>query len=331
MRVLVNPVFGALLASALMAGTALAGNVTLRLGHVGAPVSPQQTIADLFAQKVQDYSAGSVKLQIFNSSTLGNERQLQDGVRSGTLDMTVAGTFSYFVPWAGALEAPMLYSSLDHFTSFFSSDKGKALMEAFEQDAGVKTLFVVPHGGFRYITMNDVEVKSPSDLKGVKIRNPNVPSFNIMAEAVGAIPTPIDFSELYVALQRGVVQGQHNPVGNIVGARLYEVQDSLSMVPWGISPHMVSMSTRAWEKLDKDQQDAVTRAASEVATEYPSIAVQDEEKLLDQIKDQITLIKPDDIDLDAFLAVFREKGLSALKSEYGDAAGKWLDAIDAAR
>ncbi|WP_011581844.1 MULTISPECIES: sialic acid TRAP transporter substrate-binding protein SiaP [Chelativorans] len=320
-----------ILAALTMTGSALADEVSIRLGHVGAPVSPQQTIAELFASKVEEYSDGSVTVQIFNSGTLGNERQLQEGVRSSTLDMTIAGTFSYFVPWAGALEAPMLYSSLEHFTNFFSSEDGAKLMEAFQADADVKALFVVPHGGFRYITMRDIEVKSPADLKGVKIRNPNVPSFNVMAEAVGAIPTPIDFSELYVALQRDVVQGQHNPVGNIVGAKLYEVQDSLSMVPWGISPHLVSMSTRAWERLDDAQKEAVVRASAETAKEYPAIAVAEEEELLSGIEEQITIIRPDEIDLEAFLATFRDTGLPALKNEYGDAAGKWLDAIDAAR
>lgn len=330
MRMLTKLISITLLAGGF-AGTAMAADVSLRLGHVGAPVSPQETIAGLFSEKVKEYSDGSVSVQVFNSSTLGNERQLQDGVRSGTIDMTIAGTFSYFVPWAGALESPMLYSSLEHFTKFYTSDSGKELMEAFEEEAGVKALFVVPHGGFRYITMNDVEVKTPADLEGVKIRNPNVPSFNVMAKAVGAVPTPIDFSELYVALQRGVVQGQHNPVGNIVGARLYEVQDSLSMVPWGISPHMVSMSTRAWDKLDDAQKEAVTRAAAETASEYPAIAVEEEQAQLVEIEDKITIIRPEEVDLDAFLTVFRDKGLPALKEEYGEDASKWLDAIDAAR
>jgi|TARA_A100001391_G_scaffold196597_2_gene175412 C4-dicarboxylate-binding protein DctP len=322
------------LAAAFVVATSvptMADDVTIRLGHVGAPVSPQQTIADLFGEKVSEYSDGSVSIQIFDSGTLGNERQLQESVRSGTLDMTIAGTFSYFVPWAGVLEAPLLYSSLDHFTTFYGSEDGRALMEAFEAEAEVKTLFVVPHGGFRYITMNDVEVTSPEDLQGVRIRNPNVPSFNVMAESVGAVPTPIDFSELYVALQRGVVQGQHNPVGNIVGARLYEVQDSLSMVPWGISPHMVSMSEQAWERLDEDQQTAVERAAAETAMEYPAIAVEEEAELLAQIEDEITIIRPEQIDLDSFVAVFSDTGLPALKSEYGEEASNWLDAIEAAR
>lgn len=322
---------GILVVGNLAAAPASAANVTLKLGHVGAAISPQETIGKMFADKVADYSKGSVKVQIYNASSLGNERQLQEGVRSGTVDMAIAGTFSYFVPWAGALEAPMLYQNLDHFIRFYSSADGKALLAQFAKDVDVQPLFVVPHGGFRYITTKGVEVKKPSDLEGVKIRNPNVPSFNIMAKAVGAIPVPIDFAELYVALQRGVVQGQHNPVGNIVGAKLYEVQDSLAMVPWGISPHIVSMSKAAWGRLDEAQKAAVQKASAEVVKEYPAVAREEEQKLLDSIKDKIKIIPPEQIDLKAFAKVFADKGLPALKAEYGEAGARWLDAINTSR
>ena len=310
---------------------AQAADVAIKLGHVGAAVSPQQTIGTMFADKVAKYSEGTVKVQIFNASSLGNERQLQEGVRSGTIDMTVAGTFSFFVPWAGALESPMLYQNFDHFVRFYSGEQGQALLAQFRKDVAVEPLFVVPHGGFRYITMKGREVRKPSDLEGAKIRNPNVPAFNIMAQAVGAVPVPIDFAELYVALQRGVVQGQHNPVGNIVGAKLYEVQDSLSMVPWGISPHIVSMSKAAWGRLDERQKAAVKKASAEVEKEYPAVARDEEKKLLDSISGQIKIIPPEEIDLAAFAKVFAEKGLPALKKEYGEAGGRWLDAINAAR
>ena len=309
------------------AGGAMAATVSLKLGHVGAPESPQQTIGALFAGKVAEYSDKSVDIKIFNSSALGNERQLQEGVRSGTVDLTIAGTFSHFVPWAGVLETPLLYRDLKHFVDFYSGPDSEGFLKAFSADARVVPLFIVPHGGFRYITVKGDDIKAPDDLKGVKIRNPNVPAFNVMAQVVEAIPVPIDFSELYVALQRGVVQGQHNPIGNIVGARLYEVQDSLSMVPWGISPHIVSMSERAWKRLSTVQQAAIRKAAAETAKEYPAIAVGEENKQLDKIRDQIKIIPPQDLDMDAFGKVFRDKGVPALKKEYGDAGGQWLDKI----
>lgn len=178
-----------------MTTMALADDAKLRLSHVGAPASPQEAIAGLFPGKVAEDSDGSVTAQVFNAGTLGNERQLQEGVRSGTLDATIAGMFSCFVPWAGALEAPLLYSSLDHFNNFFGSEDGKALMQAFEADAGIKTLFVVPHGGFRSITMTDLEVKTPADLKGIKIRNPNVPPVGLCLFVVASI-TPVKVADV---------------------------------------------------------------------------------------------------------------------------------------
>jgi len=322
---------GALLLTGLASTNLMAANLTLKLGHVGAPISPQETIGKMFADKVAKYSNGTLQIQMYNTSTLGNERQLQEGVRSGTIDMAIAASFSHFVPWAGALEAPMLYQNMDHFVRFYSGAEGKALLEQFKKDAKVEALFVAPHGGFRYITVKGAEIHKPADLKGVKIRNPNVPAFNVMAKAVDAIPVPIDFAELYVALQRGVVEGQHNPVANIVGAKLYEVQTSLSQVPWGITPHIVSMSNRAWGRLDNVQKDAVRKASQEVVKEYPDIARSEEKQLLDSIKSSIKIIPPEQIDVEAFAKVFQEKGLPMLKSEYGDAAGRWLDAINAAR
>jgi len=322
---------GAIVAASLTVTAVNAASINIKLGHVGAPISPQETIAKMFSEKVAAYSKGSVKIQVFNSGGLGNERQLQEGVRSSTIDMTIAGTFSHFVPWAGALETPMLYQNMDHFTRFFSGAQGVALMDQFRKDVNVEPLFVVPHGGFRYITTNGAEVHSPADMKGMKIRNPNVPSFNIMAKAVDAVPVPIDFSELYVALQRGVVDGQHNPIGNIVGAKLFEVQKSLSMVPWGISPHIVSMSKTAWGRLDDAQKAAVKKAAQEVVKEYPAVAQQEEQKQLDSIKASIKIIPPEQIDLAAFAKAFQEKGLPALKSEYGEQGARWLDAINASR
>lgn len=322
---------GALLLTGLASTNLMAADLALKLGHVGAPISPQETIGKMFADKVAKYSNGTLQVQIFNTSTLGNERQLQEGVRSGTIDMAIAASFSHFVPWAGALEAPMLYQNMDHFVRFYSGPQGAALLEQFKKDAKVEALFVAPHGGFRYITVKGAEIHKPADLKGVKVRNPNVPAFNVMAKAVDAIPVPIDFAELYVALQRGVVDGQHNPVANIVGAKLYEVQTSLSQVPWGITPHIVSMSNRAWSRLDNVQKDAVRKASQEIVKEYPDIARSEEKQLLDSIRSSIKIIPPEQIDVEAFAKVFQEKGLPMLKSEYGEAAGRWLDAINAAR
>lgn len=297
-----------------------ASAVDIKLGHVGAPASPQQIIAKMFKEKVEAKTGGAVTISIFDSGTLGNEKNLQEGVRSGTVDMTIAGTFSHLLPWAGILETPMLYRDLDHFIKVFSGPVGDEVAELFEKAIRVKPIFIVPHGGFRYITTKAVAVKAPENLKGLKIRNPNVPAFNIMAKAVGAVPVPLDFSELYLALDRGVVQGQHNPTGNIVGSKLYEVQDYLSMVPWGISPHVVCMSARAWDRLTQEQQMAIREAGLETAREYPAIAISEEKEQLDFMADKITIIRPEEIDLQSFGKALTETGLPELEKEYAPEA-----------
>ncbi len=320
-----------ILALAVLSFTFAASALDIKLGHVGAPQSPQHSIAKLFKDKVEAKTGGAVTISIFDSGTLGNEKNLQEGVRSGTVDMTIAGTFSHLLPWAGILETPMLYRDLDHFIGVFAGPVGDEVAALFEKSIRVKPIFIVPHGGFRYITTKAVPVKKPDDLKGLKIRNPNVPAFNIMAKAVGAIPVPLDFSELYLALDRGVVQGQHNPTGNIIGSKLYEVQDYLSMVPWGISPHVVCVSSRVWERLSGDQQKALREAGLETAREYPAVAKKEEQEQLNFMADKIKIIRPEEIDLPAFRKALTEIGLPQLEKEYAPEAIEIVKKVIAAK
>lgn len=308
------------------AGAQESSSVKLNLAHVGAPVSPQQTVAKMFAEKVADKTGGSVVITIHDSGTLGSESQLQEGVRTGTIDIAIAGTFSHLVPWAGVFETPMLYRDIQHFIDAFSGTVGDELVKAFEDEIGVRPLFIVPHGGFRYITANKA-IRKPSDMVGLKLRNPAVPSFTAMAEAVKAIPIPLDFSELYIALERGTVEAQHNPVGHVIGQSFYEVQSHLSLVPWGISPHIVSMSTSAWSKLSESQQAQVLAAGLETAREYPSIAQLEEKAQLDELAPKMTIIPPSEVDLEAFNKALLEEGLPRLKRAYGDKGAYWIEAI----
>ena len=304
-----------------------APKVELKLAHVGAPTSPQQSSGKIFAEKVAAKTGGSVTVTIFDSGTLGNEKFLQEGVRSGTVDIAIAGTFSHVLPPAGILETPTLFRSMDHFVGVFSSKLGEDLMAVFEKELGVKPLFIVPHGGFRYITTKSKAIKKPSDMQGLKLRNPNVPAYNIMAASVGAIPVPLDFAELYVALDRGVVDGQHNPTGHVVGSKFYEVQGFLNLVPWGITPHVVCMSKRAWDKLNADQQKAVMEAARETVKDYPVVANKEVDEQLAFLKDKMTIVRANEIDMNAFGAVLRDKGLPALEKEYPAEAIKWVKEI----
>lgn len=290
--------------------------IDIKLGHVTAQVAPAHMISEMFKKKVEEKTNGQVTVTIFDNGTLGNEKNLQEGVRSGTVDMAVAASFHHVLPWAGILECPLLFRNMEHFIDVFSSPIGGQLAKMFEDQIRVKVLFIAPHGGFRYISTKSTPIKKPEDMVGLKIRNPNVPAYNILANASGAVPVPLDFSELYLALDRGVVQAQHNPVLNFVGGKFYEVQQYFVMVPWGITPHVVCMSNRMWNRLTPEQQQAVMEAGAETAKEYPALAKVEEEKGLAVFADRMTIIRPEEIDLEAFQKMFREKGIPELEKEY---------------
>ncbi len=321
-----------LLAAMAVACMAVAAQaVEIKLAHIGAPISAQNTAGKIFADKVAQKTNGEVKIVIYDSGTLGNEKNLQEGVRSGTVDMTMSGTFSHLIPWGGILELPLLYRDMDHFVKVFNGESGKRIAENFEKAVRMKVLFFIPHGGFRYMTTRGVPIYKPSDMVGLKIRNPNVPAFNIMIKAVGAVPIPLDFAELYLALDRGVVQGQHNPTSNIVGAKFYEVQDNMSMIPWGISPHAVSMSMRAWDRLTPEQQAAVLEAGVETSVEYPDVAKKEEQEQLDFLKTKLKVIPPEEIDIAAFQKILDEIAMPELEKEYGADAIKMVRDIIAVK
>jgi C4-dicarboxylate-binding protein DctP len=313
---------------ALTLSDAVAG-VAIRIGHVGAPISPQQQAGDIFVKLVQTKTNGAVEIKLFGGSTLGTEQQLQEGVKAGSIDGLIAGTWERFIPWAGVFQAPFIFRDYDHFQKVVTGPVGKELMAAVESELGVKPLFIVQHSSFRRITNSARPIHKPEDMKGLKIRDPNVPAYSVVTKALGAVPVPMDFAELYLALSRKVVDGQHNPLSHVVGSKFFEVQKYLTLVPYGLPPHVVSLSGNAWKKLSPDQQKAVLEAGAETAKIFPPQGIAEERELINQVKAKgMVVAEPKDIDLAAFLKIFNEQCVPELRKVYGE---KWVNAIMSVR
>ncbi len=323
MRKFVHLLAAPLLAAGLLASPALAK--TIKIGHVGAPVSPQQQGGEVFAALVAYKSKGDLEIKLYHSATLGSEQQLQEGVKSGTIDGLIAGTWERFLPWAGVFQTPFIYRDFDHFMKVVTGPVGQELLAAVETELNVKPLFILPHGSFRRPTNEVHAITKPADMKGLKIRDPNVPAYSIVTKAMGAVPVPMDFAELYMALSRKVVDGQHNPFSHIVGSKFYEVQKYVSLLPYGLPPHIVTLSKKAWDGLNEDQQKIVMEAAKETAIMAPSLGLAQEREFIDLVKSKgMQVAEEKDIDLDAFLKIFNEVCVPQLKEAYG---AKWVDAI----
>ena len=299
----------------------------IKVAHVGAPVSPQSSIAEMWGKLVAEKTKGTVEIKQYGSSTLGSEQQIQEFVKAGTVDAGIVGSWSRLIPWAGIYETPFIWNDMNHFVKYWNGKYGVKAMATMEKETGVKMLFVAPHGSFRRLTNNVRPIKSAADMVGLKLRDPNVPAYSIVAKSLGAIPTPIDFSELYVALDRKVVDGQHNPLSHVVGSKFYEVQKYLSMVPYAIVPHVVGISMNVWKKLTPAQQKALLEAGKEVQNKYPEIALAEEQELLKQLEGKMTITYANEINLNSFKKIFREKALPELKSKYGKQASTVLNNV----
>lgn len=311
------------------AGGIGSGRTRLDLAHVGDIRSPQQRIAELLAEALAA-EAEDIELVVHDSGTLGDEAELQGAAIDGTIDLVIAASFSHFAPWAGVLEAPMLFRSNEDFRAFAHGSVGESVLTDLADELGTVPLFIAPHEGPRAITTANTPIRYPDDLRGLKLRNPEVPAYTVMANAVEAVPVALDFSELYLALDRGVVDGQHNPLGHVVGQSFYEVQGYLNMVPWGITPHVVTMSRYTWDRLTPEQQEAVCRAADTVSAGYFDVAAAEREETLESLQGSIEIVAVGDIDIDTFEAVF-DGALPALARQYDEHAMGIVDAILGAR
>lgn len=301
--------------------------VVLKVAHVGAPVSPQQGAADIFVKLVTEKTGGSVDIQIFGSSTLGDEAALVEGMVLGTIDggIVSAGLYGGYYPLMGAFEIPFLFRDRAHTIAVNNGPLGAEILENLSNEAKLKAVAIWEHG-FRHVTNNVRPIKTPQDFKGLNIRSPEVPVYSAPLRALGANPVPMAFSELYVALERGVVDGQHNPLLHVQGQRFYEVQKYLSMLDFAYTPNVLAFSNKAWNRLSSAQQAQVLEAANEAGISWSQAAEAEETRLLDELKGKMQVVDRNELDKQAFQKIVVDNTFPMFREMFGD----FLDKIIAA-
>lgn len=267
--------------------------VKLRLGHITGESDAWHLGALKFAELVKEKSNGTVEVEVYPSSTLGNDRDLIEGMQMGSVDFAlVAGVLSNFYEPYGILELPYLFRDQEHLENVLYGEVGDKLREDLLAATQVRGLDFWVRGP-RELTANK-EVKTLNDLKGLKIRVPEIPASIAAWEAMGAAPTPMAFGEVYSSLQTGVIDAQENPFALIESNKIQEVQSHLMLTDHVYGYVMLAMSDLAYGKLSKDQQKAVEEAAKE-ATQYENeLVAKNEEELLKKLKDAgMTVVEPD--------------------------------------
>ena len=278
------------------------GVIELSFGHVGSPGSLFAVSAEEFARRVNSELAGRVQVNVFGSSQLGGDELMLQKLKLGTLDLSLPSTImSSTVDAFGLFEMPYLVQDRAHMRRIEEEIVWPVLVPQAEERA--YTILAVWENGFRHVTNNTRAVVTPSDLSGIKLRTPRGIWRVKLFQAFGANPTPMPLSEVFVALQTGVMDGQENPLAQIYASKFQEVQAYLSLTGHVYTPAYVTVGA-SWNRLPEDVQATLRRIASETQSFVHETAAQMDSDFLDELS--AAGVEVNDADREAFIRASRE-------------------------
>ncbi len=312
----------AVAAAVLLAPVAQAVEHTLKVGIGHAPTHSFVKASEKFKEMAEARSKGRLKVEIFPSSQLGGEREMQEMVALGTLEMSVSGITVIYEPLYALLEAPFLYRDRDHIKKVMASpivaELGETLLKKGIRYVGFY------ENGFRNITNGKRAIQAPADVKGLKIRTPENLAQIETFKALGAVATPMAFSELYNALAQGVVDGQENPLQNIWNGKFYEVQKHLAITGHIYNSAYILMSEKFWSRLPADLRAIVQGAIQEASNlQLEMVANLDKQLVTDMQAKGMQLTTPD-------TQAFRKAtapAYDAFYAKFGDRARRIIETI----
>jgi tripartite ATP-independent transporter DctP family solute receptor len=274
---------GLAIVAALSLATPAAAQTEIKIGHVGEPGSIFQKSADEFAAKANAKLGGKAKVVVYGSSQLGGDKEMLQKVKLGTLDMAVPSTvMSSEADMFGVFEMPYLVKDRKHMAKIEKEVFWPKIAPEAEKK-GLKVL-AVWENGYRHITNSRRAINGPQDLQGIKLRVPEGKWRVKMFQTYGANPSPMKFSEVFTALQTGVMDGQENPFTQIYSAKFQEVQKFISLTGHVYTPAYVTVGTRKWGSLPADVRKILEDTARETQGFVHEKAAKDDDELLGKLK-----------------------------------------------
>jgi len=274
---------------------------TLKLGHaLPGGDHPYQQGAEKFAQIVAEKTGGRYKVQVFNSGQLGGERDMVEGLKIGTIDLAIAASAI-----AGAvanersvflLDVPYLFKDYDAITRVAEGDIGREMAKNWPK-AGFRNMayFIA---GFHQLDNSKKPIRTPNDLKGLKIRAIPSKSSQLMIEALGPSAVPMPFPEVYTGISQGIVDGFANSMTTIYTAKYYEVAPYISITNHLVGMLNLLMSEKAYQELSPADRMVFDDAAAEAARFERNIYKEQDEKFLPLLREKAKVNT--DVDVAAF-------------------------------
>ena len=277
-------------------GSEAAGPILVKYATTVAPDHPNNLAALKFAEIVNRDSKGQVKVEVFPAAQLGNEKELVENTMMGGINLfqVSPGALSLFQPEYGVLDCPYIFRDFDHMFKTVKGEIGKELAAKIEKSRGIRILSAGFYYGARHLTTRNKPIKEPADLKGMLIRGPDQPIYLEAIRAMGATPTPVAFSDLYMALRQGVVDGQENPIPTIYSYKYYEAQKYLMLTGHMIRTITVGTNAAWYDGLPADVKQLFATAMAESEKFNNDLVHQQEKELLEKLKGLgMTVVQPD--------------------------------------
>ncbi|WP_010632917.1 TRAP transporter substrate-binding protein [Sporolactobacillus vineae] len=270
--------------------------ITLKFAHVGSLIHQDNIYAEDFKKMIEKDSKGKIKVKIYPNGQLGAEDAEIQGVQTGSIDMTEVAadsSLAQVVPVMNVFGIPYLMNTRSQVYHVLDGGIGSSLLKEVDKHQLIGLGF--SEVGFRNITNSKHPIKTPADMKGLKIRIQPAPVWNAFMKELGAVPTSISFTELYSSLQQGVVDGQENPIATINAMKFYEVNKYLSLTKHSYTANVVLMSPATWKKLSPDQQKLVKADVQKAYAEQRDYLAKTEQQTLNNLKAKGIIITNPDI------------------------------------
>jgi tripartite ATP-independent transporter DctP family solute receptor len=258
-------VFALLIAISLACGSAFAQPKVLKISNGVNEQHPSYLGGKKFGEILAAKLPGKYDVQVYANAQLGDDVRATEAVRMGTLEMvtTSASPLTGLVPEFNVFDLPFIITSEQAADAIYDGPVGAKLAAALEPK-GIK-LLAYYENGFRQLTNSVREVKSPADMKGLKIRTMQNPIHLEAFRAMGANPTPMPFSEVFTALQQKTIDGQENPIPTIWLSKFYEVQKYVSLTGHVYGPHLLLINKKLFDSFPAEDQKIIAAAAQESA------------------------------------------------------------------
>ncbi len=295
---------------------ARAQDVNFKVGIVTGPTSPQSVAMQKFVDLMNAKTGGKIEGKVYLSGSLGSTPQLLQSMVLGTVHATVTVVLSSYVPKSAVFLLPFIFKDQAHFYRVTDDDKlvNEALSEGPSKGLRVLSIW---DSGFREIWTRNKEIKSLADLKGLKLRVPQAKIWVDTFKAFDVNATPMPYSEVYSAMQQGVIDGLEQPIPNYYTNKLFEVGKYMAKVDYMAGPAFLIVSEKWWSSLSPDQQKAALDAAREARDFERKLNTEEEAKQIKLMQEKGLIVTHPD------LTPFREVAKNVWK-DYESSFGKDL-------